>query len=93
MVEGIALVDRISWSAFNENQDLVSQIETFKRRTGYYPESVLADGVYGTRHNRQFMKEHGIRFGGKPLGRPAKKTEENAEQLKETEASTPERRP
>ena len=83
MVEGIALVDRISWSAFNENQDLVSQIETFKRRTGYYPESVLADGVYGTRHNRQFMKEHGIRFGGKPLGRPAKKTEENAEQLKE----------
>jgi len=83
MVGGVALVDRISWSAFNENQDLISQIETYKERTGHYPESVLADGVYGTRRNRQYMKQHGIRFGGKPLGRPPKETEENAERLKQ----------
>ena len=83
MVDGVALVDRISWSAFNENQDLISQIETYKERTGHYPECVLADGVYGTRRNRQYMKQHGIRFGGKPLGRPPKETEENAERLKQ----------
>ena len=28
------------------------------------------------------MKERGIRFGGKPLGRPRKVTTENAEELK-----------
>lgn len=83
MVEGVALVDRISWSAFNENQDLISQIEAYKERTGHYPECVLADGVYGTRLNRKYMKQHGIRFGGKQLGRPPKETEENAERLKQ----------
>ena len=83
MIEGIALVDRISWSAFNESQDLKGQIESYKRRSGYYPESVLADGIYGNRENRRYMKERGIRFGGKALGRPPKQTEENRDQLKQ----------
>ena len=42
----------------------------------------MADPIYGTRDNRAWLKEKGIRFGGKPLGRPRKPTEENAEQLK-----------
>ncbi len=53
MVEGIALVDHISWDAFNESRDLQEQIESYKRRTGVYPDTVLADGIYGTRENRQ----------------------------------------
>jgi len=83
LIDGIALVDHISWDAFNENQDLTTQIEMYKRRSGAYPESVLADGIYGTRENRKFMKEHGIRFGGRPLGRPPKETSCNAEKLKQ----------
>jgi len=83
LIDGIALVDHISWDAFNENQDLTTQIEMYKRRSGAYPESVLADGIYGTRENRKFMKEHGIRFGGRPLGRPPKETSGNAEKLKQ----------
>lgn len=83
MVEGIALVDHISWDAFNESRDLKEQIESYKRRTGVYPETVLADGIYGTRENRRYMKARDIRFGGKPLGRPVKKTEENQEQLRQ----------
>lgn len=83
MIEGIALIDHIGWDAFNESQDLIEQIERYKQRFGYYPESVLADGIYGTRANRAYMKQQGIRFGGKPLGRPPKQTADNAEQLKQ----------
>lgn len=83
MVDGIALVDHISWDAFNESQDLIAQIERYKQRYGHYPERVLADGIYGTRSNRSWMKERGIGFGGKPLGRPPKVTAENRETLKQ----------
>jgi hypothetical protein len=83
MVEGIALVDHISWDAFNESGDLPEQIGSYKRRTGVYPDTVLADGIYGTRENRRYMKDRGIRFGGKPPGRPVKETEENQEQLRQ----------
>jgi hypothetical protein len=51
-------------------------------RYGYYPEVVLADQLYGSHENRKYLKENGIRFGGKALGRPPKKTLENAERLK-----------
>ncbi len=83
MVEGIAVVDRFGWDAFNEGTDMIAQIEHYKSRYSYYPETVLGDGIYGTRANRQYMKSKGIRFGGKPLGRPKKKTEANAEQIRQ----------
>jgi len=82
MINGIAMVDRFGWDAFNESTDLIDQIERYKSRCGYYPEVVLADGIYGTRTNRRYMKSKEIRFGGKPLGRPKKQTPENAAQLK-----------
>jgi hypothetical protein len=44
------------------------------------PESVLADTIYGSRDNRRYLKGRGIRFAGKPLGRPKKVTEENREE-------------
>lgn len=50
---------------------------------GYYHESVHADPIHGTRENRTYLKEKGIRFAGKPLGRPKKATEDNAQQLKQ----------
>jgi len=83
MVDGIALVDHFGWDAFNESTDLITQIESYKRRYGCFPEVVLADGIYGTRANRKYMNKYNIRFGGKPLGRPRKQTAENAEQLKQ----------
>ncbi len=83
MVDGIAMVDHIGWDAYNESTDLIDQIECYKQRFGYYPEVVLADNIYGTRANRQYIKKHGIRFGGKPLGRPKKETAENAEQIRQ----------
>ncbi|MBF0323410.1 MAG: IS5 family transposase [Magnetococcales bacterium] len=80
---GLARVDELRWEAFNESADLTGQVEAFKKRHGHYPAVVLADGIYGTRDNRCYCKEKGIRFGGKPLGRPKKETEANREELRE----------
>jgi len=53
---------------------------------GIYPEVVLGDPVYGTRGNRKYLKSHGIRFAGKPLGRPKKVTDANKEEPKRLKA-------
>lgn len=82
LVDGIAMVDHLGWDAFNESQDLRDQVERYKARYGCCPEVVLADGIYGTRDNRKYLQGEGIRFGGKPLGRPMKQTAGNAEQIK-----------
>ena len=84
--EGIACVDEIRWDAFHEGKDLVSQVEAYKARHGYYPEVVLADPAYGSRANRRYLKQRGIRFGGKPLGRPKKETDDNREALNKEKA-------
>ncbi|MBD9356688.1 transposase [Methylomonas albis] len=40
---------------------------------------MLADPIYGTRANRDYLKQRGIRFAGKPLGHPKQETEANRE--------------
>jgi len=70
VVDGFSLVDRLSWNNFNESLDLIGQIESYKDRFGFYPESVHVDKIYRTRENRKFCKERGIRMSGPPLGRP-----------------------
>jgi len=72
LVEGYAYLDHLSWDAFNESGDLICQVENYKQRFGFYPASVHVDKIFGTRDNRQYLKDHGIRFSGKPLGRPPK---------------------
>ena len=74
---GLAHVDHLSWNAFHEGKDLVRQVEAYRQRVGHYPESVLADPLYGTRDNRKYLKQKGIRFAGKPLGRPKRVTKAN----------------
>jgi len=79
--DGIACVDKVSWDAYHEGKDLEPQVEGYKERYGYYPEVVMADPLYGTRENRKYLKMRGIRFAGKPLGRPKKATEANREDI------------
>ena len=71
--EGIACVDEIRWDAFHEGKDLVSQVEAYKARHGYYPEVVLVDPAYGSRANRGYLKQHGIRFGANRWDAPKRK--------------------
>ena len=66
LVDKYVYLDHLDWNAFNESQDLIAQVERYRDRFGFYPESVLVDQIYGTRENRQKLKELGIRFCGKP---------------------------
>jgi hypothetical protein len=70
VIGGKSYVDRISWDAYNESTDLQKQVESFKARTGSYPESVHADRIYRTRDNLRWCQAKGIRLSGPPLGRP-----------------------
>jgi hypothetical protein len=60
-------------------------IERYHKRTGRYPERVLADKIYRTRDNLAFCKEHDIRLAGKPLGRPPKDFAQTKKQLRTDE--------
>ena len=84
--EGVARVDHLRWDAFHEGNDLPSQVEAYHERHGVYPEAVLGDTIYGNRENRGYLKGRGIRFAGKPLGRPKKVTEENKAELQRLSA-------
>ncbi|MEL6987905.1 MAG: IS5 family transposase [Bacteroidota bacterium] len=72
LLNGFSSVHAIRWDNFHEALDLKGQVEEYKDRYGYYPEVVSADQKYGTRANRKWLKEKGIRFSGKALGRPKK---------------------
>ncbi len=68
-VAGYTFLDVISWDAFNEGTRLMQAVENHKKRTGYWPEEVLADKIYCNRENRRKLKELGIKLLAKPLGR------------------------
>jgi len=84
--DGISRVDHLRWDAFHEGHDLESQVEAYHRRYGYYPAVVFGDPLYGTRENRGYLKKFGIRFAGKPLGRPPKITNANREEVERLKA-------
>jgi len=67
---GMMYIDRLSWEAYNEAEDLPIQVELYRARFGHYPESVHADKIYRTRKNREYCKEREIRLSGPHLGRP-----------------------
>jgi transposase, IS5 family len=56
-VEGFVYLDRLEWEARNEGEDLVIQAEAYRRRFGFYPESIHADRAYQTRKNRNNGKK------------------------------------
>jgi hypothetical protein len=70
LVEGYTFIDRMSWDNFNESGELIEQIERYRQRFGYYPESVHADRIYRSRDNLKYCARHGIRLSGPKLGRP-----------------------
>ena len=79
--EGYARIEKISFDAYNESVCLKEAVDRFKKRTGHYPERVLADQIYRTRENRNFCKENGIRLSGPKLGRPNPTTNKTDKKL------------
>jgi len=82
LVEGFAKIDNISWESYNECQDLQPHVKKFNETYGHNPEVVISDTIYGNQSNRNYLKEQGIRYAGKPLGRPKNVTEENQKDQK-----------
>ena len=78
LVKGLTFLDHLDWNAYNESTDLINQVELYKKRFGFYPEEVIGDKIYGTRENREYLRERNIVFSGKTLGRPPKLTDEEA---------------
>jgi len=72
VIDGYTFIDRLSWDNYNESGDLIKALENYRKRFGYYPESVHVDQIYRTRKNREYCKEHCIRLSGPKLGRPSK---------------------
>ena len=70
LMNGYAFLDDLSWEAFNEGTRLLSTVEKYKERFGYYPVEVLADKIYCNRPNRKALKLLGVKLRAKPLGRP-----------------------
>jgi transposase, IS5 family len=68
--DGFTHVHTISWDNFNEGICLKECVEYYKEVYGCYPQSVSVDKLFGTRENRHYLQELGIRFVGKALGRP-----------------------
>lgn len=62
LANGIAKAETLSWDAYNESADLVPHVESYRSFYGYYPEIVMADGIYGTNRNRAWCKERNIRM-------------------------------
>lgn len=77
LVAGFTFVDYLSWDAYNEGGYLKLSVENYKKRFGFYPAEVLADKIYCTRENRNYLKGKGIKLRGKPLGRPSAKAVAN----------------
>ena len=93
--EGYARIEKVQFDAYNESGCLQEAVEAFHKRTGHYPERILADQIYRTRQNRAFCKEHGIRLSGPKLGRPnaeTQKTDKKQEYQDNTDRIEVERR-
>jgi IS5 family transposase len=71
IMNGITFLEDVSWDAFNEGTRLISTVENYNRRFGYYPQKVFADKIYCNRDNRAKLKSLNIILVAKPLGRPS----------------------
>lgn len=86
VADGINTVDRISWEAFNEGTELERQVEQYRKKNGCYPECVCGDNIYGSKKNRKYLTERGIRFSGKKLGRISTKNKKQKVQQRKDAA-------
>ena len=74
---GMVRIEKQSFDAYNESDVLIIAIENYYKRTGRYPERVLADKIYRNRNNLSYCKDRGIRLSGPALGRPKKDPSED----------------
>ena len=69
---GFTRLENQSFESYNESTTLIDVIERYQKRSGKFPERVLADKIYRNRINLKYCKDRGIRLSGPALGRPKK---------------------
>lgn len=74
-VNGYILLDKISFTNFNESKSLKDIITRYHELHNCLPEAIRADKIYQTRENKLYCKELGIRLSGPKLGRKPKDEE------------------
>lgn len=70
VADGWTRLERFSFDAYNEAENLPMMAERFREREGHYPSRILADKIYRNREKLRYCKEHGIHLSGPALGRP-----------------------
>ena len=81
LVNGYAFVDKLSWDNFHEGIELITNIENFRRRFGFYPKIVAADKAFRNQDNLRYCKLRGIHINGPMLGRPPKQVDKKQRRL------------
>ena len=82
-------MDKLSWDAYNEGGDLITQIGLFRQRFHLLPKEIQADKIYLGTSNRKYIKENHINCFNRPLGRPPQ--EENDKRLEDKKRAVGER--
>ena len=70
-IDGYLFVDHLSFDNFNEGTTLKESLAAHQRRFGELPKEVIMDQIYGSRDNRDVLRDKGIRTSVKKLGRPS----------------------
>jgi len=83
LVNGYTFIDKLDWNNFNEGTSLISSVEKYYHRYGFYPKEVLVDAIYRTRDNIRYCKDRGIRLSGPRLGRPPASSESDKKQQRQ----------
>jgi hypothetical protein len=81
LVGGYAFITDISWENIAEASLLPAAAEQYKRMFGFYPKTIIGDGVYPNRGNRTWCKERHIRLSGPKLGRKNEETKREEARL------------
>ena len=68
---GYVLLEKLSWDAYNECNDLHSAANNYKRMHSHYPELIIADSIYHTKANKTFCQNNHIKLIGKRLSKRA----------------------
>ena len=79
-VDGYLFADHISFDNFNESTKLETSVDSFQRRFDKLPDHIAMDQIYGSRENRKYLEERGVRASVKPLGRRKKGKASNPEE-------------
>lgn len=83
-VDGLTFVNMFDHDNYSEakREVLEEQINNYEEMFQARPPSVTGDNLYGTRENREMLKEKGIRAAFKPLGRPGPESEKQKQYVR-----------